>query len=190
MKKFIISEEEKNKILGMHKEATKRHYLSEQPVSSTNTNPQAIDEKKKIYNQYLQEINSYVPFDIKQLQGIIATLKSGMKEGGNVTDLDVVQQFYQNGGQEFIQKINPKGYNELTTSDFKNYTSLMSNQSCTSCKQSSVYQMILDDVIKLKSGLVFKAQEKAGYPVTLPTWAQSTKSKAVIDYFAKNIGLS
>jgi len=32
MKKFIISEEEKNRILEMHQEATKRHYLNEQEV--------------------------------------------------------------------------------------------------------------------------------------------------------------
>jgi len=30
MKKFLISEEEKNRILGMHQDATKRHYLGEQ----------------------------------------------------------------------------------------------------------------------------------------------------------------
>jgi hypothetical protein len=33
MKKFIISEEEKSRILGMHQEATKRHYLGEQYVT-------------------------------------------------------------------------------------------------------------------------------------------------------------
>lgn len=35
MKKFIISEEEKSRILGMHQEATKRHYLGEQEVDTT-----------------------------------------------------------------------------------------------------------------------------------------------------------
>lgn len=41
MKKFLISEEEKNRILGMHKEATKKHYLSEQatPKTPTGLNP-------------------------------------------------------------------------------------------------------------------------------------------------------
>ena len=34
MKKFIISEEEKSRILGMHQEATKRHYLGEQEVDA------------------------------------------------------------------------------------------------------------------------------------------------------------
>lgn len=37
MKKFLISEEEKNRILGMHQEATKRHYLGEQTSPSSTT---------------------------------------------------------------------------------------------------------------------------------------------------------
>jgi hypothetical protein len=41
MKKMIISEEEKNRILEMHKDATKRHYLGEQtsPSQSTTAKP-------------------------------------------------------------------------------------------------------------------------------------------------------
>jgi membrane-associated HD superfamily phosphohydrolase len=38
MKNFIISEEEKNRILGMHQEATKRHYLKEQLQPTTAAN--------------------------------------------------------------------------------------------------------------------------------------------------------
>lgn len=191
MRKFIISEEEKSRILGMHQEATKRHYLGEQSaISAANTNPQDVDNKKQIYNQYLTKVNEFVPFDGKELKNMLTTLKSGTKEGGNITDLDVVQNFYKNGGQEFIKKINPGGYNELTSSDFKNYTSLLFGNSCSSCKQSSVYQMILQDVLSLKSGLTFKAQEKAGYAVTTPSWMQQPRAKAVIDNFTKQIGLS
>jgi hypothetical protein len=42
MKKFIISEEEKSRILEMHESATSKQYLSEQSVSSVNikSNPQ------------------------------------------------------------------------------------------------------------------------------------------------------
>ena len=44
MKKFLISEEEKERILGMHKDATKRQYLGEQstkPQSKQATKPQS-----------------------------------------------------------------------------------------------------------------------------------------------------
>jgi hypothetical protein len=116
MKRMIISEEEKNRILGMHQDATKRHYLSEQPV----VNNTVTDRKKELYNQYIEDINRNIPFDVKQLQGMVATLKSGTKEGGNVMDLDVVQKFFKNEGQDFIKKINPKGYDEATNSQFTN----------------------------------------------------------------------
>jgi hypothetical protein len=190
MKRMIISEEEKNRILGMHQDATKRHYLGEQSISSTNTNPQSMNKREELYNQYIEDINRNMPFDVKQLQGMVATLKSGTKEGGNVMDLDVVQKFFKNEGQDFIKKINPKGYDEATNSQFTNYTSLMSNQSCNSCRTNSVYQMMLDDVIKLKTALILKAQQKSGYTVTLPTWAQSANAKAAIDIYAKNLGIS
>ena len=32
MKKFIITEDERSRILGMHKKSTSRHYLNEQPT--------------------------------------------------------------------------------------------------------------------------------------------------------------
>jgi hypothetical protein len=189
MKRMIISEEEKNRILGMHQDATKRHYLGEQSVSDINTNIQDTD-KEKIYNQYLQKINTFIPFDVKQLKGMMATLKSGTKEGGNLTNLDVVQQFFKNKGQDFIQKINPKGYDEAIQSQFTNYTSLISKQYCGGCPVNDVRKMMLDDVIKLKTALILKAQQKSGYDVTLPPWAQSAEAKAVIDIYSKNLGIS
>jgi len=190
MKRMIISEEEKNRILGMHQDATKRHYLGEQSVSSTNTNPQSMNKRDELYNQYLQKINTLIPFDVKQLNGMVATLKSGTKEGGNITNLDVVQQFFKNEGQELIKKINPKGYDEAINSQFTNYTSLISNPNCSSCSKSSVYQMMLDDVIKLKNGLKYRAAQKSGESVTLPTWVQSPKAKSAIDIYAKDLGIS
>jgi hypothetical protein len=190
MKRMIISEEEKNRILGMHQDATKRHYLGEQSVSSANANSQAMDNKKELYNQYLQKINTFIPFDVKQLNGMVATLKSGTKEGGNITNLDVVQQFFKNKGQEFIKKINPKGYDEAINSQFTNYTSLIGNPNCNGCSKSSVYQMMLDDIIKLKNGLIFISQQKSGELATLPTWVQSPKAKSAIDIYAKDLGIS
>jgi hypothetical protein len=54
MKKFLISEEEKNRILGMHKDATKRHYLGEQAVTQKseipNPSPEITTKIQKIDN--------------------------------------------------------------------------------------------------------------------------------------------
>lgn len=191
MKKFIISEEEKSRILGMHQEETKRYYLGEQSaITAANTNTQDTDNKKHIYNQYLDKVNEFVPYDGKELRNMLTTLESGTKEGGNINDLDVIQPFFKQNGQKFIQKVNPGGYNQLTSSGFENYESLLFNTSCSSCKKSSVYKMILKDVLSLKSGLTFKAQEKAGYAVKTPSWLQQAKAKAVIERFSKEIKLS
>jgi hypothetical protein len=55
MKKFIISEEEKNRILGMHQDATKRHYLKEQESRPSQTfSPENV---KKIYDTANQLFN-------------------------------------------------------------------------------------------------------------------------------------
>ena len=53
MKKFIISEEEKNRILGMHQEATKRQYLSEQQGTKV-TDPNASVYNTPVYGFLLQ----------------------------------------------------------------------------------------------------------------------------------------
>ena len=53
MKKFLISEEEKNRILGMHKEATKKHYLSEQGTQTQGggaVGPEVTTKIQKIDN--------------------------------------------------------------------------------------------------------------------------------------------
>ena len=42
MGKFIITEEEKNRILGMHKSRTKNHYLMEQEISGTTEVPDCV----------------------------------------------------------------------------------------------------------------------------------------------------
>jgi hypothetical protein len=48
MKKFLISEEEKKRILGMHKDATKRHYLGEQSNTGV-TEPSSTETAKPTF---------------------------------------------------------------------------------------------------------------------------------------------
>jgi hypothetical protein len=68
MRKFIISEEEKSRILGMHQDATKRHYLKEQESRPSQTfSPENI---KKIYdtaNQLFERGNKKGFFTIDTL---------------------------------------------------------------------------------------------------------------------------
>jgi hypothetical protein len=68
MKKFIITEEERNRILGMHKSATSKHYLMEQtsgetlsaeyfkkyPKGKVTTSGYAIQTVNGIKNTYLR----------------------------------------------------------------------------------------------------------------------------------------
>jgi len=66
MKKFVISEDERRRILSMHESATKRQYLSEQPATTPNSGvttadatfkPTFTDNDKSYYVPGLNDIN-------------------------------------------------------------------------------------------------------------------------------------
>lgn len=57
MKKMIISEEEKGRILEMHKDATKRHYLGEQQTSPSSTVPAKPTYENNGVAYYLPGLN-------------------------------------------------------------------------------------------------------------------------------------
>jgi len=59
MKKFIISEEERNRILGMHKTATSKHYLMEQVTGNTPSFKVITSEWSQLPNDF----NGYLVFD-------------------------------------------------------------------------------------------------------------------------------
>lgn len=67
MKKFIISEEEKNRILGMHQDATKRHYLKEQevPQPAGNVNKRAEINTQSFKNDVNGKILAQNPQFVK-----------------------------------------------------------------------------------------------------------------------------
>jgi len=73
MKKFLISEEEKNRILGMHQEATKRHYLNEQkmPAFTPALAKEIYDQGKALFN----DGNKNRFFTAKSLPGIVLQMQ-------------------------------------------------------------------------------------------------------------------
>lgn len=68
MKRFIISEEEKSRILGMHKEATKRHYLGEQGSAPSQTfSPENVKKIKNAADEKLKRGDKQGFFTIDSL---------------------------------------------------------------------------------------------------------------------------
>jgi hypothetical protein len=55
MKRIIISEQEKNRILGMHKSATSKHYLMEQVTGDTQTLKIQISEFPQVVQKFITD---------------------------------------------------------------------------------------------------------------------------------------
>ena len=120
MKKFLISEEEKNRILGMHQEATKRHYLNEQkmPTFTPALAKEIYDQGNALFNAG----NKNRFFTAKSLPGIVFQMsmeKETNFQPGNIP-LYVYQAYkypskpvvIKQAGQLFINS--PKGANDTT----------------------------------------------------------------------------
>jgi hypothetical protein len=139
MKRMIISEEEKNRILGMHQDATKRHYLGEQTAPAktpTNMTPSKT-QMKPTYE--LNSVAYYVPglnddnisrfvslndtaakLDALQLKNFYQNnlgVKSTLIEGNPFA---VPNETYQNGLQTYEQAL-------IGKADMKNVPSYVKN---------------------------------------------------------------
>jgi hypothetical protein len=102
MKKFIISEEEKNRILGMHQDATKRHYLKEQEDESS-IKPSYVDNQGNKYfvpNLSDSNFSDFIYLSEKDdFMGKLNMLSSlGVKVGISNNPLSVPKETFQ---QEF-----------------------------------------------------------------------------------------
>jgi len=200
--KFIISEEEKNRILGLHETAKSNPgtVLSEQAlgvafgpemnglkikkVEATEQSagqPQQMVDPKVKYKDNIAKVDSYLPFNTQEFQDVLNKVKSGQ---GML--IDVLQPFLKN--QKLLEKINPEGYQMATTSGWKNYKSLITNQSITG-NEKAVYTNALNDLISIKGALRTKAAELSGLASTPSPWAKTDMGKKVIDAFAKSAGI-
>ena len=134
MKKFIISEEEKNRILGMHQDATKRHYLKEQEdVSSVKTS--FVDKRGRKYsvpglNQETFQIFTTLskPYDYEELlsyldnlgvktnimnnpfsapiESVQKNIEMFLKKYKETGDVDQAMNFVDSFGQNYLSALN------------------------------------------------------------------------------------
>ena len=174
MKKIIISEEEKSRILGMHQETTKRYYLGEQSMPK-------VSDKTGNFRNLVAKAEQFLPIDGKMVKTILDKLKD---EDTPVNE--IIQPFDTADGQRLIQKINPKGYNMATNSEWEQYESITTGGKTNSHR--STWEYALADILNVKSGLLAKAQEiSTGRSAQYPSWV--SKKPSVLDYFAKQAGL-
>jgi len=123
MKKFIISEEEKSRILGMHQDATKRHYLNEQQTK--------VNDKMAGFKNNLAKVNEFLPIDLKMVKDVYVKLKD---EDTPVNE--IIQPFDTSDGQKLIEKINKKGYDMATNSEWESYESVTTGGKTNSHRSS------------------------------------------------------
>ena len=123
MKQFIITEEEKKRILGMHKSATSNHYLTEQELTGSTTNQPKAGDPVSV-DQLPQEIQDFVKtygltgtFNQTSVNGVFGKT-FGYRKGNTSSDLSVelVNTYETNKSQynKCIERSNR--WNELTKS--------------------------------------------------------------------------
>lgn len=111
MKRFVISEDERERILSMHESATKRQYLSEQPAAA----PQAQPSQ---YNQVMTKLTAEMP----EKQWMLSNPEFDAKNNNFTKLYNVINkynllgkkapQLTLNGGQDFfnwLKSISPDG---------------------------------------------------------------------------------
>jgi len=111
MKRFVISEDERRRILSMHESATKRQYLSEQPAAA----PQA---QVNPYNQVMAKLTAEMP----EKQWMLSNPEFDAKNNNFTKLYNVINkynllptkapQLTLNGGQDFfnwLKSISPNG---------------------------------------------------------------------------------
>jgi hypothetical protein len=108
MRKFIISEEEKSRILGMHQDATKRHYLKEQEDVSS-IKPSYVDNKGNKYfvpNLSNSNFSDFIYLTEKDdFMGKLNLLSSlGVKVGIPNNPLSVPRETVEKELQQFTKK--------------------------------------------------------------------------------------
>jgi hypothetical protein len=140
------------------------------------------EDNKVKYKNLVAKVDSYLPFDSKKLQNTMAQIKSG---AGPL--INVAQPFLE--VQKLLEKINPQGYREATTSSWKNYKSNIFNTSVAG-NDKSVYVSAINDLVNMKSALRNKAAELSGMPSTMPAWAKTEVGKKLVDMVANQAGIS
>ena len=175
MKKMIIYEEEKNRILGMHQDATKRHYLGEQQTANISYDMETLKMLK-------DKVNEYLSYNNKELLNTLNQIKTN--EGVRI---DIAQPFLSKN-QDNLKKINPKGYEMATKTGWDQYESNL--YKTTANGRKDVYIASLTDLIEMKQALNAKSQSVSGIAnVNYPKWVNNPGGMELLDIIAKNAGI-
>jgi hypothetical protein len=203
-KKFIISEDERNRILGLH-ETAKNNYgtvISEQyagvafggeqnglKIKKVEATEQTMatggDDAKVKYKNLIAKVDQFLPFDYQELK----TLYNKMKEKpGTYNLIDTMQPFLSKNVQDLLNKVNSKGYQNAINSGWRRYIDL-NGRDLDQSTQEGIYAAAINDLLTAQGSLRNKAAELAGLQPTYSPWAKTEIGKKVIDMWAKQSGL-
>jgi len=177
MKRFVISEDERRRILSMHESATKRQYLSEQPAAAPQPNS---------FNQVMTKLTAEMP-DMAWMKNQIASPSFVVTDKNAQKLYDVINKYKLvqgvpapalslNGGNDFftwVKSISPKsiisngeGNIDLNKEFFKNHINYVGNfadavgrLARAYLNSGTKYEKIEDAVESLKSDVNAKNNE-------------------------------
>ena len=185
MKKlFNIDQDEKNRILEMHENATKRHYLNEysgvafgdeqnglkiekvETKEQVRTGEVTPDQQKRMFDKGMLVVNQTLPLDSRTL----ATMASKL----NGIEKSLVGPQFENAlygvwGNDLINQFNKS----IATLGYQlgqagGYTIMMGGRKFDNINSIAAVSAMVNDLKLLRDGLTYLAQVKAGYKV-MPT---------------------
>ena len=172
---FLVNESEKERILGMHKSATKNQYLGEQATPP--------GDKKFMFDAAIQQINSRIPLPMTEAQNLYTMFKD---TNNNYQTFVSKQGALYNQIMASLKSFHPAGYKLLTESQHMRYTPFTDSSSKPMTFNSSMMAVCLD-IMHVHGGLVYLAAEKWNSQnpenkklVTIPTWLKPTN---MMQYF-------
>lgn len=151
MKTMLISEDEKNRILEMHKEATKKHYLGEQ-ASNRFGGAEGENDKQSIFTKLVTQINNK-----------FGNTTSILQEAKNLADAKNINGAIaklQSLPEDIMMKLNL--FDVPSKSQWKDYNSILFNMQVRG-NQQQVIDYMLADMVGLKKGLTELSAEKSGF---------------------------
>lgn len=176
MKKFLISEEEKNRILVMHQDATKRHYLSEQ--GQPNVQPTTVD-LNKIYNDNLKKIDTLLP---PTLETLMTALKDISKPGLSTQQVFEYAQGWIKNNQKVVQLLT--GQLTLPQSGAVYVPKFKPNAGQINSYVPAV-KAIIEDVRDLKLALRAKSMDLSGKKGTYPQFFTTANGQRILPYYVE-----
>jgi hypothetical protein len=200
-KLFNIDQDEKNRILEMHENAAKRHYLNEysgvafgdeqnglkfEKVETKEQKQSVVPTDEVKYKNLMDKVKNFIPFDSRQLKDTLSKLQvPNLPE----RELDGIFKNF-NPVLELVKKINPNGYKQAYESEYQNYYSITTIPNGKVGGMNLVFQYMIYDLLNMQAALRNKANELSGYASNPPDWAKTDRGKEIVDNIANQIGLT